>query len=170
MVKAGQGHKAGFCPADQLFGRWETFDQAATGTFGEGDSATGNCMDPINGQLGLSVGWGDIYRCQRPGQYVDFGSNGDGWYVVRSTVDPLNHVLESDDANNTSAMPSCTWSAMTSTSRSGASGPARGTARSSSFRPWQVPGAELAGLPFGRGGDHGPGSRAGFPDVLPTDG
>jgi hypothetical protein len=41
-----------------------------------------------------------VYRWQRPGQYVEFGSNGDGRYVVRSTVDHLNHILESNDSNN----------------------------------------------------------------------
>ncbi len=63
-------------------------------------SGTGNCQNPVDGVLGLSPGWGDVYRWQRPGQYVEFGSNGDGRYVVRSTIDHLNHVLESSDSNN----------------------------------------------------------------------
>jgi hypothetical protein len=73
-----------------------------SGSYGEGDSAIGNCFDPHNGTLGLSVGWGDIYRWQRPGQYVNFGINGDGYYVVRVTVDIASHVLESNHANNAS--------------------------------------------------------------------
>jgi hypothetical protein len=50
--------------------------------------------------LGLSPGWGDVYRWQRPGQYVDFGSNGDGLYVVRTTVDIENKILETNDNDN----------------------------------------------------------------------
>lgn len=89
-----------FCPADQLFGEWERFVQQPSGYFGEGDSPTGNCFSPDDGFIGLTVGWGDVYRWQRPGQYVEFGTNTDGLYVVRSTVDKGNQVLETDDTDN----------------------------------------------------------------------
>ena len=97
----GSGTKSGFCPADQLFGTWRTFTQMPQGTFGEGDSATGNCFSPSQGVLGLTSGWGDVYRWQRPGQYVEF-DGGDGLYVVRTTVDKSNHVLEENENDNTS--------------------------------------------------------------------
>jgi hypothetical protein len=97
----GGGTKSGFCPADQLFGSWRTFSQMPQGTFGEGDSATGNCFSPSQGVLGLTSGWGDVYRWQRPGQYVEF-DGGDGLYVVRTTVDKSNHVLEENESDNTS--------------------------------------------------------------------
>jgi hypothetical protein len=102
LVRIGQGNKSGFCPADQLFADWHSFNQVAPGSYGEGDSAGGNCYSPTNGLIGLSVGWGDVYRWQRPGQYVDFGSNGDDRYLVRTTVDKANHVLESDERDNAS--------------------------------------------------------------------
>jgi hypothetical protein len=102
MVKAGPGHKSGFCPADQLIGEWSRFVQAGADTYGEGDSATGNCFSPTEGLLGLSVGWGDVYRWQRPGQFVDFGNGGDGSFVVRAIVDTGNDVLESNERNNVS--------------------------------------------------------------------
>jgi hypothetical protein len=95
----GGGTKSGFCPADQLFGSWRTFSQMPQGTFGEGDSATGNCFSPSQGVLGLTSGWGDVYRWQRPGQYVEF-DGGDGLYVVRTTVDKSNHVLEENENDN----------------------------------------------------------------------
>ncbi len=98
----GRGFKSGFCPADQLIGEWGKFVQSASGAFGEGDSASGNCFSPTDGLIGLSSGWGDVYRWQRPGQLVDFGSQGDGYYVVRSTVDIENDVRESNDRNNAS--------------------------------------------------------------------
>jgi hypothetical protein len=101
LVPAGEGTKSGFCPADQLFGDWAAFAQDKSGTFGEGDSASGgNCFSPTDGFIGLTAGWGDVYRWQRPGQYVEFGSNGDGLYVVRATVDRSNHVLEANDTDN----------------------------------------------------------------------
>ena len=88
LVKAGAGTKSGFCPANQLMGEWRKFNQAAPDPFiGSGDTGTGNCQNPADGVLGLSPGWGDVYRWQRPGQYVDFGYNPDGLYVVRATVD-----------------------------------------------------------------------------------
>jgi len=102
-ARAGAGTKSGFCPADQLFGDWEAFDQDPAGYFGEGDSVSGgNCYSPTDGFIGLTRGWGDVYRWQRPGQYVEFGDNGDGFYVLRSTVDIENQILETRDDDNTS--------------------------------------------------------------------
>lgn len=99
----GVGTKSGFCPADQLFGDWHSFTQLPPGSFGEGDSlAGGNCFSPDGGRIGLSVGWGDVYRWQRPGQYVEFGGQADGLYVVRATADILDHVLEENEKDNAS--------------------------------------------------------------------
>jgi hypothetical protein len=101
LVKVGAGTKSGFCPANQLFGEWRKFTQSPPDAFvGNGDTGTGNCQNAYDGVLGLSPGWGDVYRWQRPGQYVDFGSNGDGLYVVRSTVDIENKILETNDSDN----------------------------------------------------------------------
>jgi len=94
MVRAGSGHKAGFSPADQLFSDWTVFEQL------EGEYVEGTPSTLGESRFGLSVGWGDVYRWQRPGQYVDFGTNTDGRYVVRSVVDIRDHVLESDEADN----------------------------------------------------------------------
>lgn len=102
LAPFGSGTKSGFCPADQLFGDWFAFDQAIRGYFGEGDTPTGNCFDPKDGLLGLTSGWGDVYRWQRPGQYVEFDGKGDGLYVIRSTVDAENAILETDETDNTS--------------------------------------------------------------------
>lgn len=101
LSKIGAGTKSGFCPADQLFGDFTRFEQAAPGAFGEGDTAAGGCSSPEGGSLGLTVGWGDVYRWQRPGQYVEFAGQPDGLYVVRSTVDKSNLIRETDDTDNT---------------------------------------------------------------------
>jgi hypothetical protein len=101
LTKVGAGTKSGFCPANQLMGDWRSFDQASPDAIiGSGDAGAGNCQDPANGVLGLSPGWGDVYRWQRPGQYVEFSSLGDGLYVVRTTVDIEDAVREADEANN----------------------------------------------------------------------
>lgn len=94
---AGRGKKIGYSPADQGIVEWDSFAQARRGTSG----SSGNCAPGSNNRLGMSVGWGDAYRYQRPGNYVEFGANGDGLFVVRTIVDPLNNVLESDESDNT---------------------------------------------------------------------
>ena len=100
MEPAGAGHKSGFCPADEQIGEWTKFNQAHAGTYNNGSVAQGgNCFSPSKGFLGLSTGWGDVYRWQRPGQYVDFGTNGDGYYVVRSIVDHDKLVLGTQNDN-----------------------------------------------------------------------
>lgn len=100
MQRVGAGTKSGFCPADQLFAEWWKFYQG--GAQPGGDSAAGNCFSPTDGVIGLSLGWGDVYRWQRPGMYVEFAGQGSGRYVVQSIVDAGAHVLESNEADNTS--------------------------------------------------------------------
>lgn len=96
LVEAGRGTKAGFSPADQLFADWTRFDQA-DGVFVEGADTARGVGESV---FGLSVGWGDVYRWQRPGQYVEFAGNGDGLYVVRAVVDITDRVLETDETDN----------------------------------------------------------------------
>lgn len=96
LTKTGAGTKSGFSPADQLFADWFTFAQEQ-GQYIEGVSSSRSVGAST---FGLSVGWGDVYRWQRPGQYVEFAGNGDGLYVVRSVVDIKNHVLESNEHDN----------------------------------------------------------------------
>jgi hypothetical protein len=101
LTQVGVGTKSGFCPANQLIGHWRAFDNTSPdGQIGSGDTGTGNCQNPVDGVLGLSPGWGDVYRWQRPGMYVDFGDNPDGLYVVRITIDAPNTILESNEDDN----------------------------------------------------------------------
>ncbi|MGH2830902.1 MAG: hypothetical protein ACRDJM_10515, partial [Actinomycetota bacterium] len=94
----GTGKKIGYSPADQGIADWFAFTQMARGTSG----GAGNCAPETSSGLGMSVGWGDAYRYQRPGNFVSFGDAGDGWYVVRTTADPEDVVLESNEDDNTS--------------------------------------------------------------------
>lgn len=49
---------------------------------------------------GLSVGWIDTYRARTPGQHLTIEGIPSGRYAVRSTVDPENHFVESNEGNN----------------------------------------------------------------------
>lgn len=98
IERVGEGTKSGFCPADQLWGDWTRFNQGYE--VPGGDEPLGNCSSPTNGVLGLSVGWGDVYRWQRPGMYVEFHGQPNGRYVVQSRVDEQDKVLESDETDN----------------------------------------------------------------------
>jgi hypothetical protein len=50
--------------------------------------------------FGLRPGWADIYEWDRPGNYIDFGVNGDGRYVIRMWADPVDGILESNERDN----------------------------------------------------------------------
>lgn len=102
LTPAGKGTKSGFCPADQLIGQWRQFTQDPPGTFGGGDTSTGSCYGVAGGAFTLTRGWGDVYRYQRPGQYIEFSGDGDGYYVVRATVDKSDTTLETNERNNAS--------------------------------------------------------------------
>jgi hypothetical protein len=56
-----------------------------------------SCSSTIQG---LSVGWIDVYSKYLPGQSIDITGVPPGQYWLESEVDPLDHVLESDEANN----------------------------------------------------------------------
>lgn len=101
MTPAGGGPKQGFCTGDVKIADWSVFG-------GKQNSADSTCVesaglvyDPTRGtKMGLSPGWADLYSWEQDGNYVDFGTNGDGRYVVRSTADALNRVLESVETDN----------------------------------------------------------------------
>ena len=98
MQSTGTGKKLGYSPADQAIIEWDRFVQANAGSSGQ----AGNCVEGANQRLGMSAGWGDAYRYQRPGNYVEFGTNGDGEYVVQTIADPLDRIRETNEADNIS--------------------------------------------------------------------
>lgn len=91
----GRGNKAGFCLVDYKIAQWRRFDQERA------YSARSDCM-PVGGEaeLGLSAGWTDLYGYDLPGNYVEFGDNGDGYYVLAVAVDSLGHILETNERDN----------------------------------------------------------------------
>ena len=95
------GHKISFCIADIELDEW--------GTKGNGPRQHNapDCLsvaysdDTFNYYLqGLTRGWTDIYEYYLPGQYVEVSGVPDGNYILETVMDPDNHLIESDDANN----------------------------------------------------------------------
>ena len=84
LSKASEKRTKGFAHRNELLRDWDTFYPTAT----------------LNG-FGLLPGWADIYEWDRPGNYIDFGLNTDGLYVVRMWADPVKGVAESNERDNT---------------------------------------------------------------------
>ena len=83
LEPAGDKHFKGFAHRDELLRDWHAFYPTW--------SKTG---------FGLLAGWADIYEWDRPGNYIDFGLNPDGRYVVRMWADPVEGVLEANERDN----------------------------------------------------------------------
>ncbi|HVE99103.1 MAG TPA: hypothetical protein VNA12_07980 [Mycobacteriales bacterium] len=84
LREAAAVHPKGFAHRDELLRDWRRFY-------------------PVFAKdgFGLLPGWGDYYEWDRPGNYVDFGANGDGRYVLRLTADPVGGIVESNERDNT---------------------------------------------------------------------
>ena len=95
-VKVGTGAKHGFCFFDNYrYGSTrDPFYTAAGGACGYGASSALRVM------MGLSVGWGDIYRWRLPGQYFDIKGLSPGQYRLRCVADPAGWFREEDNTNN----------------------------------------------------------------------
>ena len=83
LEAAGEKHFKGFAHRDELLRDWQNFYPTWT-----------------KSGFGLLSGWADIYEWDRPGNYIDFGLNPDGRYVVRMWADPVSGVLESNEKDN----------------------------------------------------------------------
>jgi hypothetical protein len=53
---------------------------------------------------GISVGWGDLYASDVPGQRLSIEGVPDGRYALRTLVDPDNLLMEQDDTNNSNVV------------------------------------------------------------------
>ena len=83
LSEASAKRTKGFAHRNELLRDWERF------------YPTGS----MNG-IGLLPGWADIYEWDRPGNYIDFGLNTDGYYVVRMWADPVRGIKESNERDN----------------------------------------------------------------------
>ena len=83
LSEASAKRTKGFAHRNELLRDWEHFYPT-----------------PTMGGFGLLPGWADIYEWDRPGNYIDFGLNTDGYYVVRMWADPVRGVKESNEKDN----------------------------------------------------------------------
>ena len=89
LEPAGEKRTKGFAHRNELLRDWDTFYPTVD-------------MFPNLGfdSFGLRPGWADIYEWDRPGNYVDFGLNPDGLYVLRMRADPVDGILEMNERDN----------------------------------------------------------------------
>lgn len=101
LTEVGVGDKHGYCTVSQRIERWSGFAQDNQFASFPG------WADVCDKAMTLERGWGDLYRWQRPGQYVAYDEVADadgtmraGFYVVRVTVDPKDLLLETKESDN----------------------------------------------------------------------
>lgn len=92
--------KKGFCMGDALIADWSSFDQDKQ--FTNAGSCTGVGDGPLGVTVGLTAGWADVYPSATEGNYIEFGFNPDGDYVLRAEIDPVGSILESNESDNES--------------------------------------------------------------------
>jgi hypothetical protein len=83
LTPAAAERRKGFHHRDELLREWRHFYPL---------------WEPFG--FGLSPGWADYYEWDRPDNFIDFGLNANGRYVVRMTADPAGKVLESNEVDN----------------------------------------------------------------------
>src|SRR3954453_15173383 len=97
------GDKVSFCIATTNINP----EYWARRAFGADAYPAPDCLSPdsTSGGLdhfkqGMSVGWTDEYNWFLPGQYVEVSGIPNGDYVLDTTVDPTDRLIESDKTNN----------------------------------------------------------------------
>ncbi|HEX2357952.1 MAG TPA: hypothetical protein VHI50_16040 [Micromonosporaceae bacterium] len=98
---AAVGDKVSFCVSDTDLIDW--------GLKGDGPLSypAPDCLEPkqVIGtteffSYGMTPGWADRYNWYLPGQMIDTYGISDGTYILFTTVDPENKLLEANEANN----------------------------------------------------------------------
>ena len=94
-VKVGTIAKHGFCFFDNY-----RYGSAQDPFYTVARGACGDSSSNLRVRMGLSVGWGDIYRWSLPGQYIDITGLSAGKYRLRGVADPSDWFREKDNTNN----------------------------------------------------------------------
>lgn len=98
---AGSSPKQGYCIAPYVIVNWADFSNEPVKR--STCETRGQDADPSKGaEMFLSKGWSDVYSWALDDNYTNFGTSGDGLYLVRSTTDPRNVIAETDETDNTS--------------------------------------------------------------------
>jgi hypothetical protein len=100
-AQAAVGEKVSFCVSDTDLISW--------GEKGDGPLSypAPDCLDPKQTigdteyfWYGMTRGWADRYNWYLPDQFIDTVGLSDGTYLLATTVDPDNKLLEANDGNN----------------------------------------------------------------------
>lgn len=95
-VKVGSGAKHGFCFFDHV-----SFNLSLLGAPGDRVYTTcGTNSGVLTQTMGISVGWGDLYRYSIVDQWVDISRVKPGRYRLTTTADPQGRYLETSEENN----------------------------------------------------------------------
>jgi hypothetical protein len=101
LEPAGTGLKEGFCLANSKMTTFRRFVQDDPASF-----AAADCVPSVDAssdfQFAEAVvpGWEDVYDWETSGQYVDFGDNPNGRYLLRMTVNGGKSFIESDPSDD----------------------------------------------------------------------
>lgn len=95
-------NKVGFCFFDGV-DRQTGLDSAPSAPVHPPEGC-GNRLDPSI-DMGLSVGWGDQYRFDLEGQFIDIEDLPSGQYLLYAEVDPDGRFTELDRTNNVTSTP-----------------------------------------------------------------
>jgi len=93
-------NKVGFCIFDSV-----DFQSGLPGAPDAVRHEIGGCGTRLGPEIamGLSVGWGDQYRFDLAGQFIDIEALEPGTYLLMAEVDPDRRLQELDTTNNTAA-------------------------------------------------------------------
>ena len=97
MELAGIGPKQGFCMGPYKIVEWTSFVQDATGNV---ERSCSLANDPSGVTMGLERGWADVYTWELPGNYVEFGDNEDGYYLIQVKTDASGDIKELREDDN----------------------------------------------------------------------
>lgn len=97
----GDVAKRGACAHDYVFVDFERFYQARKNSADSGSDCSFLFTEPnARTRIGLSPGWADIYTAGLSDNYVDFGVNLDGYYVLRFYSDIDGTIEETNENDN----------------------------------------------------------------------
>ena len=101
MTTLGDVAKRGACAHDYVFVDFERFYQDRQNFADSGSDCSFLLTDPREpARIGLSTGWADIYTAELSDNYVDFGINLDGHYLLRFYSDIDETIVETNEKDN----------------------------------------------------------------------
>ena len=102
MEPVAEVAKRGACAHDIAFVAFDRFFQDPQHLADSGSDCNFTFTNPTSPavRIGLSAGWGDIYTAGLSDNYVDFGLNEDGLYVLQVRADAGDSIAEGNERDN----------------------------------------------------------------------